>query len=337
LDGSARSVSSAGRHVARKRDERRAVHALPSRPDRRERLARNSLTSEVIDFAFRSSYDGDSCIDNPRRTDMAVITANDGTQLSWREWGSGAPMLFVSAMACGSTMWDYQFAEFGERGMHCLSLDRRGHGRSDQSAGGYDFDTFADDLATLIDTLDLKEITLVSHSMGSGDIVRYLSRHGSRRVARVIMLSPTTPMLLRSEDNPAGMPREAFEALWALWRRDYPSWVASAVAPFFIPETSPAMMQWGTTSLLQASVPVALACSRALVEADFRQEMRRIDVPTLIIHGDRDRSVPVEVGGLPSSELIPGSVLKIYPGAPHGLLYTHMDQLHADMLDFLRA
>ncbi|PMS20842.1 alpha/beta hydrolase [Trinickia dabaoshanensis] len=267
---------------------------------------------------------------------MPFITANDGTQLYWREWGRGAPMVFVSALGCGSAMWDYAFAEFGERGMRCICLDRRGHGRSDQSAQGYDFDTFADDLATLIDALDLKEITLVSHSMGSGEIVRYLSRHGGARVARIVMLAPTTPMIAQTEDNPAGLPREQFEALWALWRRDYPGWVASAVAPFFVPETSPAMMQWGTT-LLQASVPVALACSRALVEADFREEMRRIDVPTLIVHGDRDRSVPLETGGLPSVELIRGARLKVYPGAPHGLLYTHMDQLHADIWDFVRS
>ncbi|RDU95469.1 alpha/beta fold hydrolase [Trinickia dinghuensis] len=268
---------------------------------------------------------------------MPFMTTGDGTQLYWCEWGSGAPMVFVSAMACGTSMWDYQFAEFGERGMRCISLDRRGHGRSDRSPRGYDFDTFADDLAQLIDTLDLKEITLVSHSMGSGDIVRYLSRHGSGRVARIVMLAPTTPMLLLTENNPAGVPREQFEALWALWRRDYPSWVAGAAAPFFIPETSPAMIKWGTTSLLQASVPVVLACSRAMAETDFRDEMRRIDVPALIVHGDRDRSVPLELGGLPSSELIRGCKLKIYPGAPHGLLYTHMDRLHADIGDFLRA
>jgi pimeloyl-ACP methyl ester carboxylesterase len=267
---------------------------------------------------------------------MPFITANDGTQLYWREWGAGAPMLFVNALGCGSAMWDYAFAEFGERGMRCIGFDRRGHGRSDQSAQGYDFDTFADDLAKLIDTLNLKEVTLVSHSMGSGDIVRYLSRHGGARVARIVMLAPTTPMLVQTEDNCTGLPREQFEALWALWRRDYPGWVDSVVAPFFVPETSPAMMRWGKT-LLQASVPVAIACSRALVATDFRAEMRRIDVPTLIVHGERDRSVPLEVGGLPSAELIRGAQLKVYPGAPHGLLYTHMDQLHADIWGFVRS
>lgn len=267
---------------------------------------------------------------------MPIITANDGTQLYWRQWGSGAPMLFVSALGCGSAMWDYQFAEFGDNGMRCIALDRRGHGRSDQPARGYDFDTFADDLAKLIESLDLKELTLVSHSMGSGDIVRYLSRHGGKRVARVILLAPTTPMLLKTDDNPQGIPRDQFEALWALWRRDYPSWVASALPPFFVPETSPAMMRWGAT-ILQAPVPVALACSRVLVEADFRAEMRDIDVPTMIVHGDRDCSVPLEVGGMRCAELIAGSTLKVYPGAPHGLLYTHMEALHADMWAFMRG
>jgi non-heme chloroperoxidase len=141
-------------------------------------------------------------------------------------------------------------------------------------------------------------------------------------------------MLLKTHDNPNGLPMEAFETLWAQWRRDYPKWVDDNVAPFFIPETSPAMMRWVVT-LLQTSLPITLACSRAMVEADFRAEMRAIDVPTLIIHGDRDRSMPVELTGKPSAELIPGSRLLVYPGAPHGLLFTHMDQLHADLVAFM--
>ena len=171
--------------------------------------------------------------------------------------------------------------------------------------------------------------------MAGGEAVRYLTRHGSQRVARLILLAPTTPMLLKAPDNPNGLPMEGFEALWAGWRRDHPKWVADNLAPFFIPETSPAMMRWGTT-LLTTSLPVTLACSRAMVEADFRAEMRGIDVPTLIVHGDRDRSMPVELTAKPSAALIPGSRLLVYPGAPHGLMFTHMGELHADLLAFLR-
>lgn len=266
---------------------------------------------------------------------MAFITANDGADLYWREFGAGAPILFLSSLGCGSRMWDYQVAAFADEGYRCIGFDRRGHGRSDEPATGYDFDTFADDVATLVDDLDLSGLTLIAHSIAGGEAVRYLSRHGSKRVARLVLLAPTTPMLIKAHDNPNGAPREGFEALWAEWKRDYPKWVDDNLAPFFIPETSPAMMRWGVT-LLQSSLPVALACSRAMAEADFRAEMRRIEVPTLIIHGDRDRSAPVELTGKPSAELIPDCRLLVYPGAPHGLMFTHMDELNADILRFMR-
>jgi non-heme chloroperoxidase len=267
---------------------------------------------------------------------MPFTSAKDGTQLFWSEWGEGAPILFLSSLGCDARLWDYQIAAFADEGFRCIGLDRRGHGRSDQPASGYDFDTFADDVARLVDDLDLKGLTLIAHSMASGEAVRYLTRHGSRRVARLVLVAPTTPNLLKAEDNPNGAPMEAFEALWAQWRRDYPKWVDDNVAPFFVPETSPAMMRWGA-SLLTTSLPVTLACSRAMVQADFRAEMRRIDIPTLIIHGDRDRSMPVEMTGKPSADLIPGARLLVYPGAPHGLMFTHMDALKADVFEFVQG
>jgi non-heme chloroperoxidase len=266
---------------------------------------------------------------------MPFIATKDQTQLYWRDFGLGAPILFLNSLGCGSQMWDYQIAAFADEGFRCIGFDRRGHGRSDQPAGGYDLDTFADDVAALIDELDLSGLTLIAHSMGGGEIVRYLTRHGSGRVARIILLAPTTPMLLKTDDNPGGAPRAGFEALRAQWRRDYPKWIADNIAPFFIPETSPAMMRWGA-GLLQISIPAALASNRAMVEEDFRDEMRRIAVPTLIIHGDRDRSMPIELTGKPSADLIPGCRLLVYEGAPHGLMFTHMDRLHADILQFMR-
>jgi non-heme chloroperoxidase len=266
---------------------------------------------------------------------MAFITAKDGAELYWREWGAGSPILFLNSLGCDSRMWDYQITAFANEGFRCIGFDRRGHGRSDQPAHGYDFETFAEDVAALVDHLDLSGLTFITHSMGGGEAVRYLTRHGSERVSRLVLLAPTTPMLLKTHDNPNGVPMEAFETLWAQWRRDYPKWIDDNVAPFFIPETSPAMIRWGV-NLLQTSLPIVLACSRAMVEADFRAEMRRVDVPTLIIHGDRDRSAPFELTGKPSAELIPGCKLLVYPGAPHGLMFTHMDQLNADLLGFMR-
>jgi non-heme chloroperoxidase len=266
---------------------------------------------------------------------MPFITAKDGAQLYWREWGEGPPLLFLNSLGCGSQMWDYQIAAFADQGFRCIGFDRRGHGRSDQPARGYDHDTFADDVATLIAKLDLSALTLITHSMAAGEAVRYLTRHGSARVARLILLAPTTPMLLKTEDNPNGAPRAGFEALWAQWRQDYPKWVADNVAPFFVPETSAAMIRWGA-GLLQISVPLALACARAMVEEDFRAEMRRIEVPTLLVHGDRDRSTPIELTGKPSAALIPGCRFEVYEGAPHGLMFTHRDRLHVDILRFIQ-
>jgi non-heme chloroperoxidase len=266
---------------------------------------------------------------------MAFITTKDGAELYWREWGAGSPILFLNSLGCDSRMWDYQIAAFADEGFRCIGFDRRGHGRSDQPAHGYDFDTFAEDIAALVDHLDLSGLTVIAHSMAGGEAVRYLTRHGSERISRLVLLAPTTPMLLKTHDNPNGAPMEAFETLWAQWRRDYPKWIDDNVAPFFIPETSPAMIRWGV-NLLQTSLPIVLACSRAMVQADFRAEMRRVDVPTLIIHGDRDRSAPFELTGKPSAELVPGCKLLVYPGAPHGLMFTHMDQLNADLLGFMR-
>lgn len=267
---------------------------------------------------------------------MPTIRSADGYALYYREWGEGAPMLFLNSLGCASRMWDYQFAAFAEHGVRCIGFDRRGHGRSDEPRHGYDYDTFADDIAALIDALALTGLTLVAHSMAGGEVVRYLSRHGRGRVDRVVLIAPTTPKLLQADDYPGGRARAAFEGLWAQWREDYPKWVADNVAPFFVPETSRAMMAWGE-DLLAASLPVSLACSRAMVEADFRAEMRRIETPTLLIHGDRDRSTPLELTGKPSAELIPGCRLLVYEGAPHGLMFTHRDQLHADILDFARG
>jgi len=267
---------------------------------------------------------------------MAFITARDGAQLYWCEWGEGAPILFLNSLGLSTRMWDYQMDAFAECGFRCIGFDRRGHGRSDQPARGYDHDTFADDVASLIEALDLSTLTLIGHSMAGGEIVRYLTRHGSRRVARIVLLAPMTPKLLKTEDNPSGIPREQIETLRAQWKRDYPQWVAEGVPPFFVPETSAAMMQWVTDLVQQISLPVALACNRAMVEEDFRAEMRRIEVPTLLIHGDRDRSAPIEATGRPSAELLPQCRFEVYEGAPHGLLYTHMDRLHADIMRFMR-
>jgi pimeloyl-ACP methyl ester carboxylesterase len=233
-------------------------------------------------------------------------------------------------------MWDYQMVAFADQGYRCITFDRRGHGRSDLALGGYDYDTFAEDVAAVISALDLQDLTMVGHSMAGGEIVRYLTRHGSARVARIVLLASTTPYLTQTADNPNGVPQSTFEALRASWRKDFPQWVADNTAPFFVPETSPAMMQTLAAQLMHCSVPVAIACNKAVTTTDFRADLAKVSVPALVIHGDRDASAPFAITGKPTAELIPGCRLKVYQGAPHGLIYTHMEMLNADILQFIR-
>lgn len=262
------------------------------------------------------------------------IETRDGIRLHWRDWGRGAPVLFVHSWAMQTRMWDYQVAALAEHGLRCIGFDRRGHGASDPAAEGYDYDTLADDLAAVIDALDLRGLTLVGHSMGAGEIVRYLTRHGSGRVARIALLAPTTPCLMQTAANPDGVPAAALEAMRAEWRRDFPKWVADNTAPFFTPETSPALMKWGIDMLLEISLPVALECNRTVAGTDFRAELERIDVPTLLLHGDKDVSAPLALTGRPTAALVPDCTFKIYDGAPHGLMYTHMARVNADLAGF---
>jgi non-heme chloroperoxidase len=261
----------------------------------------------------------------------------DGVRLFRREWGSGAPVLFVHSWAVNCQLWDYQFAALGEAGVRCIAYDRRGHGRSDIPATGYDFDTLADDLADVIDALDVDQVTLVGHSMGPGEIVRYLARHGDARVNKLVFLAPAIPSIKQAPDNPGGVPEAMLEGLRDLWRRDFPGWIAENTAPFYTPETSPAMMRWGTDMLLQTPLHVAIACNRALCDTDFRPDLAQIAKPTLVIHGDADASAPLALTGQRVAQLVPGCEFKVYEGAPHGLMFTHAERLNADLLAFIKA
>jgi pimeloyl-ACP methyl ester carboxylesterase len=271
-----------------------------------------------------------------KTTIAPFIEARDGTRLYWTQWGSGRPILFLNSFGLTTQMWDYQMVAFADQGYRSIAFDRRGHGRSDFALGGYDYDTFADDVGAVISALDLRDVTMVGHSMAGGEIVRYLTRHGSARVSRIVLLAPTTPYLTQTADNPNGVPQSKFEAVRASWRKDFPKWVADNTAPFFVPETSPAMMQTLAAQMMHCSVPVAIACSKATTTTDFRADLAKVSVPALVIHGDRDASAPLAITGKPTAELIPGCRLKVYQGAPHGLIFTHMEMLNADILQFIR-
>jgi len=276
---------------------------------------------------------------NPRLAPTPALrpfaVAPDGTRLHGCAWGEGAPVLFLHSWAMQARMWDYQFATLAPQGLRCIGFDRRGHGRSDQSAHGYDYDTLADDLAAVIEAQDLRGVTLVGHSMGAGEIVRYLTRHGGRRVKRIVLLAPTTPFLAQTSDNPSGLPLAAFESMRAAWMVDFPGWVSQNAAAFFTPATSPALIDWAVRMMLEIPLPVALACNRAVTQTDFRAELAKIDTPCLVIQGDADASAPLAISGAPTAALIPNCALKIYEAAPHGLMFTHTERLNADLLEFI--
>ena len=267
----------------------------------------------------------------------AQIRAKDGAALYHRDWGEGPAILFAASWACSGEMWAYQVAHFADAGFRCISFDRRGHGRSDVPAGGYDMDTFADDIAAVIDQLDLKDVVLVGHSQGGAEVVRYLGRHGTGRVRKLALMAPAGPCLLQKPDNPYGAPKAAYEARIAEWQKDFPKWVADNTAPFFTRETSPAMQAWMVDLLLATPLPVTVATFRALYQADERPDLARIDRPVLIQHGTKDASIPLEIGGRRFAAGIRGAELKVYDGTPHGLFVTHRDQVNRDLEVFIRA
>jgi non-heme chloroperoxidase len=272
----------------------------------------------------------------------SFIETGDGTNLFYKDWGTGKPVVFIHGTPPNSDMWQYQMTYLASLGLRCIAYDRRGHGRSDQPWQGYDYDTLADDLAALITQLDLRKVTLVAHSMGGGEIVRFLSRHSATRIAQAVFVAATAPFLLKTADNPEGVDKRLFDQLRATMSKDIPHFLASGAPGFFgagLPNCSVSkeMIEWGLNLCLQTSMKAMIECNRALTETDFRAEMRKITIPTLVIHGDADQSAPLELTGRKTRRLIQGSQLKVYEGAPHGLFITHMERLNRDLLAFIKG
>ncbi|MGD3110602.1 alpha/beta fold hydrolase [Streptomyces sp. YGL11-2] len=265
---------------------------------------------------------------------------HDGTRLWYEDYGQGETLVFVSSAMLPTDMWEYQIPFFVERGFRCVAFDRRGHGRSDRPSSGYDYDSTADDLAALLEHLDLREVTLVGHSMGGAEIARLLARHGSGRVARAAFVAAMLPFLKLTDDNPYGVPQAAFEASLALLRTDRPRWMARQAQVFFAThlgnnDISPLMVDFTIAQCLSCAPYATLQVQRAIFHTDHRAGLRGIDVPTLIVHGAADFTAPVDVTGRRTAELIPGAVYKEYPTAGHGIYASHHAQLNADLLEFL--
>lgn len=307
-----------------------------------ESVVTTAALTGMVATAEGVGRDSASSADTGKRghRDAPFAVTGDGTRLFYRDWGSGTPVVFLAPWGLHSDWWEYQMAYLAEHGLRCVSCDRRGHGRSTEAVAGYDFDTLADDLNEVIERLDLRNVTLVGQSLGSGEIVRYLSRHRTARVRRLVFVAPITPCLMKTADNPDGIEPAYFDKVRQALRHDRPSVIASAAPAFFgAPKNavSSEMMQWWTNMLLECPLKVLLDLHRVFTTTDFRTECRAITLPTLIIHGDQDTSAPIALTGRKTAALIRGSEFRVYEGAAHGLTMTHTDRLNSDLLAFARA
>jgi non-heme chloroperoxidase len=271
---------------------------------------------------------------------MSFFRTADDVSLFYRDWGEGEPVVFCAAWALSSIAWQYQMISVVDSGRRAVAYDRRGHGCSDDPGRGYDYDTLADDLACLLEHLDLRGVTLVAHSMGSGEAVRYLTRHGAGRIARLVLLAPTTPFVLKTPDNANGVDAELFAQFREEWRRDFGRWIIENEGPYFgdgLPgcDVSSLLRDETKADMISTSLQAAIEFHRSAVQTDFREELVRLSVPALVIQGDADASAPLPLTGVRTSELLPDSRLLVYEGAPHGLYLTHRERINADMLAFV--
>ena len=274
---------------------------------------------------------------------MNTITTKDGTQIYYKDWGTGLPVVFSHGWPLSSDSWEAQMLFLASNGYRSIAHDRRGHGRSSQTWNGNEMDTYADDLSELIETLDLKGAVLIGFSAGGGEVARYIGRHGTKRVAKAALISSVPPLMLKTAANPGGLPIEAFDKIRLGSTADRSQLYKDlAAGPFFGANRPGAKVSQGMIDSfwlqgMQAGHKNTFDCIKAFSETDFTEDLKAFDVPTLIVHGDDDQIVPIAAAALRSSKLIRHATLKIYAGAPHGIPSTHKDQLNADLLAFLKT
>ena len=271
-----------------------------------------------------------------------TITTKDGTEIYYKDWGKGPVVTFSHGWPLSADAWDGQMFFLAQNGFRVVAHDRRGHGRSSQPFSGNDMDSYADDLAAVIEALDLKDATLVGHSTGGGEVVRYIGRHGSKRVAKAVLIGAVPPIMLKLDTNPEGLSMDVFDKLRSGILKDRSQFYKDLSIPFYGANRPNANVSQGLLDQfwlwsMQAGLKNAYESIQAFSETDFTEDLKKIDVPTLVIHGEDDQIVPIKDSAVKSMKLIKGARQIFYPGAPHGLTATHQDQINADLLSFLKS
>jgi non-heme chloroperoxidase len=273
---------------------------------------------------------------------VSTITTKDATQIYYKDWGKGLPVVFSHGWPLSSDAWDEQLMFLASNGYRAIAHDRRGHGRSSQPWNGNEMNTYADDLATLAETLDLKNAIHVGHSTGGGEVARYIGRHGTKRVAKALLLGAVPPLMLKTEANSGGLPMKVFDDIRSGVANDRSQFYKDLSAPFYGANRAGSKVSQGQRDQfwlqsMQVGLKGSFDCIKAFSETDFTEDLKQFNVPTLFIHGDDDQIVPIGAAALLASKIVKGAALKIYPGAPHGLTATHRDQFNADLLAFCKT
>jgi non-heme chloroperoxidase len=273
---------------------------------------------------------------------MSYITANDGARIFYKDWGSGQPVLFSHGWPLTADAWDAQMQFLGTQGFRVIAHDRRSHGRSDQTWDGNHMDQYADDLAALVEALDLRDIVLIGHSTGGGEVTHFIGRHGTRRVAKVVLIGAVPPLMLKTETNQIGLPIEVFDGIRKGTYDNRSQFFKDLATPFFGYNRQGAVLSEGVRDSfwlqgMMGGIKGQLDCIREFSEVDYTNDLMRIDRPTLILHGDDDQIVPFEASGRMAAAIVPGATLKVYPGGSHGITTTQQDEVNADLLTFIRG